>query len=168
MVIKLNNIHLNIILNQPLFLDFTYKFLHCVMLFLRSTSTRYTQIYVTYTGRKIFKTSSLESLLSKENYDSKRKWHSDQQIIENKKVLMMRRRRARIDRCIIRKARIHSIERKLRMLKKLVPNYKSMGSVEVLFRETVEYIMALQTRVKLMQIAADILSGSAESDHQYT
>ncbi|XP_073300110.1 uncharacterized protein [Primulina huaijiensis] len=104
--------------------------------------------------------SSLESVLSKT------KWHSDhQQISENKKVSMMRRR-TRLDRCIIRKPRIHSIERKVRMLKKLVPNCESMASVERLFKETTEYILALQTRVKLMQIAADVLSGSAESHHQ--
>ncbi|XP_073054088.1 uncharacterized protein [Primulina eburnea] len=164
-----------------LLVNFTYKSLHCVtrflrsftiLLFLETTHTKHTHICVCvilYRKKIIIEiimvTGNSERDHIMPSVLSNTKWHSDQQISENKKVSIMRRR-TRLDRCIIRKPRIHSIERKVRMLKKLVPNCESMGSVERLFKETTEYILALQTRVKLMQIAADVLSGSAESDHQ--
>ncbi|KAJ4727837.1 putative Transcription factor [Melia azedarach] len=51
------------------------------------------------------------------------------------------------------------IERKVRTLKKLIPNSESSG-LDGLFRETADYILALQMRVKVMQIMVKTLTGS--------
>ncbi|KAI3449377.1 hypothetical protein Pfo_006042 [Paulownia fortunei] len=67
------------------------------------------------------------------------------------------KRRARLDRCIRPR---NAIERKVRILKKLIPNCESSMGVEGLFRETADYIVALQMRVKVMQIMVNLLSGS--------
>ncbi|CAN0885329.1 Transcription factor UPBEAT1 [Linum grandiflorum] len=37
-------------------------------------------------------------------------------------------------------------------VEKLIPNGESMGTVEGLFRETADYILGLEMRVRLMQI----------------
>lgn len=50
------------------------------------------------------------------------------------------------------------MERKLRILKKLVPNGETSMGLDGLFRDTADYIVALQTRLKLMQIMVDVLS----------
>ncbi|KAG8389579.1 hypothetical protein BUALT_Bualt02G0243800 [Buddleja alternifolia] len=55
----------------------------------------------------------------------------------------------------------NAIGNKVRTLKKLVPNCESMG-VEGLFRETADYIVALQMRVKLMQDMVNLLSASGD------
>ncbi|KAL8457366.1 hypothetical protein ACS0TY_035283 [Phlomoides rotata] len=52
----------------------------------------------------------------------------------------------------------NAIEGKVTTLQKLVPNCESEG-VEGLFREIADYIMALEMRVKVMQIMVDLLSG---------
>ncbi|KAL8544866.1 hypothetical protein ACS0TY_005175 [Phlomoides rotata] len=57
----------------------------------------------------------------------------------------------------------NAIEGKVTTLQKLVPNCES-GGVEGLFRETADYIMALEMRVKVMQIVVDLLSGCDDDD----
>ncbi|KAL2510470.1 Transcription factor UPBEAT1 [Abeliophyllum distichum] len=87
----------------------------------------------------------------------RKKWASSQiKNIRCKRILM--KRRARLDRS---KRPRTTVERKVRILKKLIPDCESMG-VEMLFRETADYIMALQMRVKVMQIMVNALSGSDE------
>ncbi|KAL0459788.1 UNVERIFIED_CONTAM: Transcription factor UPBEAT1 [Sesamum latifolium] len=81
------------------------------------------------------------------------------------------KRRARLDRCIIRPHRpniiIHAgVERKLRILKKLIPNSETMGTESVL-RETADYILALQMRVQVMKIMVDVLSSASHDDEDY-
>ncbi|GFQ01544.1 transcription factor upbeat1 [Phtheirospermum japonicum] len=63
-----------------------------------------------------------------------------------------------------RRARRNSIERKVRILKRLVPNCDSSIGVERLFSETADYILALEMRVKVMQIMVGVLSGSDDDD----
>ncbi|KAF8039729.1 hypothetical protein BT93_B2063 [Corymbia citriodora subsp. variegata] len=53
------------------------------------------------------------------------------------------------------------IERRVRTLKTLIPNGEAMG-LEGLFRETAEYILALEMRVKMMQMVVDMFSGSSD------
>ncbi|GLT42658.1 hypothetical protein SLA2020_373590 [Shorea laevis] len=52
-----------------------------------------------------------------------------------------------------------TIERKIRTLKKLIPNSEGM-ELDGLFRETAEYIQSLEMRVKVMQIMVKVLTGS--------
>ncbi|XVE92285.1 hypothetical protein REPUB_Repub01dG0083700 [Reevesia pubescens] len=54
---------------------------------------------------------------------------------------------------------INPIEKKVKTLKKLVPNKEFMG-LDGLFRNTAEYILSLQMRVKVMQFMVQILTGS--------
>ncbi|KAL0420146.1 UNVERIFIED_CONTAM: Transcription factor UPBEAT1 [Sesamum radiatum] len=58
------------------------------------------------------------------------------------------------------------VQRKVRILKKLVPNSDSMGMERVL-RETADYILGLQMRVEVMKIMVDVLSSSASHHHDY-
>lgn len=62
------------------------------------------------------------------------------------------------------------IARRVRILKKLVPSRRERESesepepesgLDNLFRETADYILALQLRVKVMQVMVDVLSSSS-------
>ncbi|KAG6787023.1 hypothetical protein NC652_007064 [Populus alba x Populus x berolinensis] len=53
----------------------------------------------------------------------------------------------------------YGIERRVRTLKKLIPDSESMG-LDGLFRETADYILSLQMRVRVMQIMVKVLTGS--------
>ncbi|XP_044503833.1 transcription factor UPBEAT1-like [Mangifera indica] len=53
------------------------------------------------------------------------------------------------------------IQRRVRTLKNLIPNSESTG-LDGLFRETADYILALEMRVKVMQIMVKVLGGSEE------
>ncbi|KAL6954372.1 hypothetical protein U1Q18_019922 [Sarracenia purpurea var. burkii] len=54
------------------------------------------------------------------------------------------------------------VDKKVRTLRKLVPNTESVGLVG-LFTETADYIKSLQMRLKAMQLMVNVLS--AASDH---
>ncbi|MBA0793056.1 hypothetical protein Gohar_017489 [Gossypium harknessii] len=56
---------------------------------------------------------------------------------------------------------LNPFQKKVKTLKKLIPNKESMG-LGGLFRDTAEYIMCLQMRVKVMQIMIKVLTGSNE------
>ncbi|KAL0436000.1 UNVERIFIED_CONTAM: Transcription factor UPBEAT1 [Sesamum radiatum] len=75
------------------------------------------------------------------------------------------KRRTRLDRCIRPRRNmiaIAGVERKLRILKRLIPNTESMGMERVL-RETADYILALQMRVEAMKVMVDVLTTSSAS-----
>ncbi|XP_042514308.1 transcription factor UPBEAT1-like [Macadamia integrifolia] len=81
------------------------------------------------------------------------------------------RLRARLPRISMKRRRIlpegstramNEMEKKVRTLKKLIPNGKSSMGLDGLFRETAEYIESLQMRVKVMQVMVKALSGSDE------
>ncbi|CAK7348460.1 unnamed protein product [Dovyalis caffra] len=74
-----------------------------------------------------------------------------------RRILM--KRRARVEGSNRRAG--YGIERRVRTLKKLVPDSESMG-LDGLFRETADYILSLQLRVKVMQIMVKELTGSDE------
>ncbi|WCJ22346.1 Transcription factor UPBEAT1 [Euphorbia peplus] len=58
-----------------------------------------------------------------------------------------------------RRVHVNGVSKRVRTLKKLVPNSESMG-IESLFEETADYILSLQMRVRVMQIMVKVLSGS--------
>lgn len=53
----------------------------------------------------------------------------------------------------------NEIGRKVRVLKKLIPNCRDFG-LEGIFRETADYILDLEMRVKVMQVMVNVLSPS--------
>lgn len=55
----------------------------------------------------------------------------------------------------------NGIKRRVKNLKKLIPNSESM-ELDGLFRETADYILSLQMRVRVMQIMVKVLTGSDE------
>lgn len=67
---------------------------------------------------------------------------------------------------ILMKRRKHhahaAVGRRVRTLKRLIPNGESMGSLDGLFREAADYIFSLQTRVRVMQIMVNALTNSDE------
>lgn len=51
------------------------------------------------------------------------------------------------------------VEKKVKMMEKLIPNCESSSmGLERLFRETADYIWALEMRVKVMKIIVNVLS----------
>ncbi|MBA0834563.1 hypothetical protein Goarm_006905 [Gossypium armourianum] len=56
---------------------------------------------------------------------------------------------------------VSPIVKKVKTLKKLIPNNGSMG-LDGLFRDTAEYILSLQMRIKVMQIMVNVLTDSDE------
>ena len=87
--------------------------------------------------------------------------------INRKKVRHVRCRRPR---SILMKRRarpegsrrpVNPIKKKLKTLKKLIPNNESMG-LDGLLRETAEYILSLQMRIEVMQIMVKVLTDSNE------
>lgn len=71
------------------------------------------------------------------------------------RILSLRRRAHRSD---LRRP-TSGFQRRVRTLKKLVPNSDCMG-LDGLFTETADYILSLQMRVKVMQIMVKVLSDS--------
>ncbi|XVE74905.1 hypothetical protein DITRI_Ditri12bG0056000 [Diplodiscus trichospermus] len=71
---------------------------------------------------------------------------------------ILMRRKARTEGC---RKPVNPIEKKLKTLKKLIPTNESRG-LDGLFRETAEYILCLEMRVKVMQIMVKVLTGSNE------
>lgn len=57
----------------------------------------------------------------------------------------------------VRRRSSKEIEKKVKMLEKLIPNRESSSSIG-LFRETADYIWGLEMRVKVMQIIVNVLS----------
>ncbi|KAL4318177.1 hypothetical protein GQ457_18G022280 [Hibiscus cannabinus] len=57
--------------------------------------------------------------------------------------------------------RASPLQRKVKRLKKLVPSREAVG-LEGLFRETAEYILCLQMRVKVMQVMVKVLTAPDE------
>lgn len=74
-----------------------------------------------------------------------------------KRVLMKRRRLG-----ASRRRNGNGIVRRVRTLKRLVPKSGNSEGLDGLFRETADYILSLQMRVRVMQIMVKVLSGSDE------
>lgn len=83
-------------------------------------------------------------------------------MIRSKRVLMKRRRLGASRRRLgaSRRRGNYGIVRRVRILKRLIPNSQTVGSLDGLFRETADYILSLQMRVRVMQIMVKVLSGS--------
>ncbi|KAK3194312.1 hypothetical protein Dsin_025622 [Dipteronia sinensis] len=75
-----------------------------------------------------------------------------------RRILMKRRSSAGVLEGSRRPSNI--IDRKVRTLKKLVPNSESSTGLDGLFRETADYILALQMKVNVMQVMVKVLTGS--------
>ncbi|VVB03596.1 unnamed protein product [Arabis nemorensis] len=83
--------------------------------------------------------------------------------------VVMRRQRAR--RALVKKIMIRpkksleasrrpcrAIHRRVKTLKELVPNTKTSEGLDGLFRQTADYIMALEMKVRVMQTLVQVLS----------
>lgn len=55
-------------------------------------------------------------------------------------------------------------EKRVRVLRKLVPSTKESEGLDGLFRDTNDYILALEMRVKVMQIMVKALSGGSDDE----
>ncbi|OIV91397.1 hypothetical protein TanjilG_02015 [Lupinus angustifolius] len=81
--------------------------------------------------------------------------------VTKKSVQYKRPRRILMKRRVGSRRGVKGIQRKVRTLKKLVPNSESL-ELDGLFRETADYILALQTRVRIMKVLVNVLTGSDE------
>nr|ACU16544.1 unknown [Glycine max] len=70
-----------------------------------------------------------------------------------RRILMMKRRSGS------RRGSNNGIRRRVRKLKSLVPNSDSL-ELDGLSRDTADYILSLQTRVRVMQVMVKVLTGS--------
>ncbi|XP_021293353.1 transcription factor UPBEAT1 [Herrania umbratica] len=98
---------------------------------------------------------------------AKRRLKVKKQRVASKRVRRLRCTRPRSI-LMTRRARLEGsrrpmnhVEKKLKTLKKLIPNNESIG-LDGLFRETADYILSLQMRVEVMQIMVKVLTGSYE------
>lgn len=64
----------------------------------------------------------------------------------------------------IERRRNHEVKRKVRTLKKLVPNSSNSKGLDGLFRDTADYILALEMRIQFMQVMVNGLSSSTTDD----
>nr|XP_004496369.1 transcription factor UPBEAT1-like [Cicer arietinum] len=88
---------------------------------------------------------------------------------QSKKVEVTKKRmKSRRTRRISMKRRIgcrrgsYGIQRRVRTLKSLIPNSDDSIGLDGLFRETANYILSLQTRVRVMQVMVEVLNESDE------
>jgi len=56
----------------------------------------------------------------------------------------------------------YGIQRRVRTLKRLIPNSDESIGLDGLFRETANYILSLQNRVSVMKVMVEVLTGSDE------
>ncbi|KAK7279724.1 hypothetical protein RJT34_24781 [Clitoria ternatea] len=56
----------------------------------------------------------------------------------------------------------NGIQRRVKTLKSLIPNSDSNMGLDGLFRETANYILSLQTRVRVMQVMVKVLTGTSD------
>ncbi|KAK7277284.1 hypothetical protein RIF29_18435 [Crotalaria pallida] len=75
--------------------------------------------------------------------------------------ILMKRRRTLMVQGSRRQAK--RIQRKVRTLKRLIPNSQSKG-LEGLYRETADYILSLQIRVKAMQFMVKTLTSRSDDE----
>ena len=78
-----------------------------------------------------------------------------------KSVKSRRPRRILMKRRVGSRRGANGIQRRVRTLKRLIPNSDNMG-LDGLFRDTANYILSLQTRVRVMQVRVKVLTGSDE------
>ncbi|KAL8101070.1 hypothetical protein AgCh_033085 [Apium graveolens] len=58
----------------------------------------------------------------------------------------------------------NEVGRRVKVLKKLVPSSSNTKGLDELFRDTADYILALEMRVKVMQIMVKALSTASDDD----
>ncbi|KAL4288639.1 hypothetical protein AHAS_Ahas19G0306300 [Arachis hypogaea] len=58
----------------------------------------------------------------------------------------------------------NGIQSRVRTLKNLIPNSDNNMGLDGLFRETANYILSLQNRVRVMQVMVKVLTGSGGDD----
>lgn len=107
--------------------------------------------------------SSESKLLSQvlETQAARRRWLRRKQKVSGSKS--RRPRRILMKRKVLLDRRTaNGIERRVRTLKKLVPNSDEVTGLDGLFREAADYIMSLQVRVQAMQTMVKLLSSSNE------
>ncbi|CAN4112712.1 unnamed protein product [Withania somnifera] len=82
---------------------------------------------------------------------------------ERSRNIILKRRRARLERS---RRSIKVVEKKVKVLQKLIPYCEPSSSIgsERLFRETADYILALEMRVNLMQIIVSVLSAPGSNN----
>ncbi|CAI9106128.1 OLC1v1005197C1 [Oldenlandia corymbosa var. corymbosa] len=114
--------------------------------------------------------SNLYNHVLKVHQGGKRKRSSCRKPMSKTRVFRMKKRRANLDRQIRRRSSSDVsgndiIERKVRTLKKLIPNGESK-EIDVLFLDAAEYILALKMRVKAMEIMVNVLSSAVGSSNE--
>lgn len=58
----------------------------------------------------------------------------------------------------------NEVGRRVQVLKKLIPSSSNTMGLDGLFRDTADYILALEMRVKVMQIMVKALSAASDDD----
>ncbi|CAO2826658.1 unnamed protein product [Amaranthus hypochondriacus] len=83
-------------------------------------------------------------------------------ILENKgrKQKNLRKRRSNN---YIQPKKQNGIEKRVKTLKRLIPNNGKSQGLDGLFRDTASYIISLQMRVRVMQILVDVLENSQDN-----
>lgn len=89
-------------------------------------------------------------------------------VVKNKRTPKRRRilKKRGTGRRLQQSARLRSngIQRRVKTLKRLIPNTDSSTGLDGLFRETADYILSMQSRVRLMQIMLQALAPGSHHD----
>lgn len=101
-------------------------------------------------GRRWNSNGPSENKVSK--VQSTRRW---KEISKRPRMILMKRRYYRLQGST--RPAVNVFEKRVRVLRKLVPTKESEG-LDGLFRDTTDYILALEMRVKVMQIMVIALS----------
>ncbi|KAE9460365.1 hypothetical protein C3L33_07688, partial [Rhododendron williamsianum] len=98
-------------------------------------------------------------LASEINKVSTRRW---KEISKRRPRMILMKRRHRLQAAGSTRPAANVFEKRVRVLRKLVPTQESEGGLDGLFRDTTDYILALEMRVKVMQIMVKALSGGSD------
>ncbi|KAK2404233.1 transcription factor PAR1 [Trifolium repens] len=79
---------------------------------------------------------------------------------EQAKKRVKRSRRIFMNRRIGSRRGSYGIQRRVRTLKRLIPNSDQSIGLDGLFRETANYILSLENRVRVMKVMVEVLNGS--------
>ncbi|ONI14792.1 hypothetical protein PRUPE_3G008700 [Prunus persica] len=118
----------------------------------------------------------LKGMVLKNEGKSYTKWNKVNMIITRESGGVVKNKRTTKRRRILKKrgtlkrlqqsARMRSngIQRRVKTLKRLIPKTDSSTGLDGLFRETVDYILSLQSRVTLLQIMVQALAPGSHHD----
>ncbi|PQQ02594.1 transcription factor UPBEAT1 [Prunus yedoensis var. nudiflora] len=106
----------------------------------------------------------LKGMVLKNEGKSYTKWNKVNMITRTPKRRRILKKRGTGRRLQGARRRCNGIQRRVKILKRLIPNTDSSTGLDGLFSETADYILSLQSRVRLLQIMVQALAPASHHD----